>query len=282
MSVTSRTLEALGLAQTPSLEPLSYPGRPLDHPALLRGDHLFPITPGADSVGEWCVEVAEGRSTALDTALAVLGEARMHERVPVLAIGSHAAPAQLRHKLRTSGLSGTVPLTTATLRGIRIGFSAHVSPAGYVAASPYVDPDAAPELIVTWLDAVQLKAVDDTEYPEYRRVILPERRFPVELASGATLDGVHLYVNARGVLAFPDGETPTPLLPQPEILTRLCAASPELAAQFGDSPEEFVRRARADAELRERGTLVLATSGWLLRQPEFDALPDARDIIHVA
>ncbi|MGW0663748.1 hypothetical protein [Streptodolium elevatio] len=275
--MTARTLEDLGLARTPSLEPLTYPGTPLTHPALLRGDHLLPITPDSTPVGEWAVEVGDGRRTALDTALAVLGEPRMHERVPVLAIGSHAAPAQLRHKLRTSGLPGTVPLTLATLRGIRIGFSAHVSPAGYVAASPYVDAEATPELIVTWLDTVQLKAVDDTEYPEYRRVVLPERRFPVAHPSGETLFGVHLYVNAKGVLAHPDGRTPTPLLPQPEILRRLCAASPELAERLGDSPEEFVHRARADADLREFGTRLFAEAGWLLSQPELDALPDARD-----
>ncbi|GAA4978777.1 hypothetical protein GCM10023205_53700 [Yinghuangia aomiensis] len=272
-----RSLEGLGLADTPALDPLCYPGRPLTFPGLLRGNDLFAITAGDPdvAVGEWMVDVGGGRRVPLDTALAVLGDERMRERIPVLAIGSHASPGQVRQKLRDSGLSTAVPLTPARVHGIRIGFSGHVSPAGYVAASPYTRLGAVVDLVVTWLDARQLKAFDDTEYPEYRRVVFDEQ-FLVQLGDGAPLFGVHLYVNALGVLACPDGRTPTPLMPQREILTMLCARSPRIADQFGGSPEEFVRRARADPALRAVGTRHIAEEGWLLPQPALDALPDAR------
>jgi hypothetical protein len=247
----------------------------LDFPALLSGDDLFAVTPTNDAVGAWPVDI--GRCATLDDALAELGETRIRDRIPVLAIGSHGAPGQLRHKLRDTGLSTAVPMIPVRLHGVRIGFSAHISPAGYVAASPYIRPGAVSHLIVTWLDALQLKTVDDTEYPEYRRVVLPDA-FPTELPTGAPLPGTHLYVNALGVLSFPDGTAPTAAMPQPEILTALCARSAELRAAFGDSPEEFVRNARSGGDLRAFGTRVLADSGWLLRQPLFDALPDARGL----
>lgn len=273
-----RSLENLGWAQTPSLDPLCYPGKPLDFAALLSGDDLWPVTPADTAVAAWAVEI--GRGIPLDDALAERGAAPMRHRVPVLAIGSHGAPGQLRYKLRDTGLSTAVPMIPVRVHGIRIGFSAHVSPAGYVAASPYVRPGAVCDLIVTWLDPLQLKAVDDTEYPEYRRVVLPAP-FAVELPSGARLPDAHIYVNALGVLSFPDGAAPTAAMPQPDILTALCAQSAALRGRFGASPEEFVRRARASPDLRAFGTRVLAESGWLLRQPQFDALPDARGVEHV-
>ncbi|WP_372347177.1 hypothetical protein [Streptomyces sp. KL116D] len=46
---------------------------------------------------------------------------------------------------------------------------------------------------MTWLDATQLKAVDDTEFPDYRRAILPGGDFEMTMPSGERLSGaLHL------------------------------------------------------------------------------------------
>ena len=59
------------------------------------------------------------------------------------------------------------------VRGIGVGCSAHIGRAGYVATAPYSDPDGRDALVVSWLDAAQLRAVDATEFPNYRRACCP-------------------------------------------------------------------------------------------------------------
>jgi len=110
-----RTLEALGLAEIPREHPLSYPGAWPEESGLLDGDRLLPLS-----------------------------RLVYEDRVPVLAVGSNACPAQLRHKMAQSGVSGTIPLVKARVGGIGVGVSAHVSLMGYVSASPFHDGSGAP------------------------------------------------------------------------------------------------------------------------------------------
>ncbi len=72
-----------------------------------------------------------------------------------------------------------------------------------MAGTPYVDPRAETTLVVTWLDSTQLKAVDDTEFPDYRRAILPGDAFAMTMPSGERLGGAYIYFSAHGVLADP-------------------------------------------------------------------------------
>lgn len=48
LGVPDRTLEALGLATVPLLEPLAYPEPPVPGPSLLAGDRLLPLRPAPD------------------------------------------------------------------------------------------------------------------------------------------------------------------------------------------------------------------------------------------
>lgn len=171
-----RTLEALGLAEAPRDHPLTYPGAWPEESGLLDGDRLLPLT-GHTFPG----------------------------RVPVLAVGSNACPGQLRHKMREYELSSPIPLVKARVTGLEVGVSAHVSAMGYVSASPFRAPGHTRELFLTWLDPAQLAAVDASEgvtapTGAYDRVSLPAADVRIELESGATLEGAHLYVNRRGVL----------------------------------------------------------------------------------
>ncbi|MYS52000.1 hypothetical protein GTW46_18350, partial [Streptomyces sp. SID6013] len=70
-----RTLRALGLDGVPREEPLLYPGAWPRESGLLVGDRLLPLDQPARE--EW----------------------EEDGRIPVLAIGSNASPAQLRHKM---------------------------------------------------------------------------------------------------------------------------------------------------------------------------------------
>jgi hypothetical protein len=228
-----RTLEALGLADAPRDHPLTYPGAWPAESGLLDGDRLLPLE-----------------------RLTFPG------RTPVLAVGSNACPAQLRHKMAESGIVSPIPMVRAKVTGIGIGVSAHVSRLGYVSASPVDAPDVTRELFVIWLDARQLAVIDASEgvplpNGNYARALLPAGRVRIELADGGTLPGAYAYVNRHGVLH--DGtDAPRGHPGQRPLIAELLRRSAELRRLFGTTPEEFCARARADAGLCRRGTQVFA------------------------
>ncbi|KOG39806.1 hypothetical protein AQJ84_07625 [Streptomyces resistomycificus] len=232
-----RTLEALGLAVVPREHPLLYPGVWPRASGLLDGDRLLPL------------------------------DALVHEdRAPVLAIGSNASPAQLRHKMAEFGITSPIPMVRAKVTGIGVGVSAHVSRMGYVSASPFEAPRAVRELFVIWLDAEQLEVIDASEgvplpNGNYGRAWLPSPQVSVEVraeagaegGAGVTLPGVYSYVNRHGVLHDGTG-VPRAHPGQRPLLTELLVGSARLRGMFGGTPEEFCARARADRRLCERGT----------------------------
>ncbi|MFJ3670674.1 hypothetical protein ACIPSE_29870 [Streptomyces sp. NPDC090106] len=226
------SLDALGLGEAPSEHPLLYPGVWPPGSGLLDGDRLLPLE----------------RLTYED-------------RVPVLAVGSNASPAQLRLKMARSGIASPVPMVEARVTGLAVGVSAHVSLLGYVSASPVRAPGAVRELFVTWLDAEQLAVVDASEgvpLPDgnYRRAWLPRGEVRIDFADGTELPGAYVYVNRRGVLHDGTG-APRSHPGQRPLLTELLAGSRRLRELFGVTPEEFCARARADRDLCGRGTLLL-------------------------
>ncbi|MFJ1811493.1 MULTISPECIES: hypothetical protein [unclassified Streptomyces] len=228
----NRTLQALGLADAPRDHPLTYPGAWPAGSGLLHGDELLPLDrlthPG---------------------------------RTPVVAVGSNASPAQLRHKMAEFGIASPIPMVKARVTGIGIGVSAHISRVGYVSASPIDSPAATRELFVIWLDAEQLALIDATE-PNYDRVLLPAPGFRVELENGEALFDAFAYVNHHGVLHNADGR-PRSHPGQRALITELLAASPALRQLFGDTPEEFCARARADARRCEQGTRLFTEEKWV-------------------
>ncbi|GAQ58818.1 hypothetical protein [Streptomyces acidiscabies] len=254
MPLSAPTLTSLGLAQAPRDHPLTYPGPWPTASALLQGDRLLPLD----------------RLTHPD-------------RTPVLAVGSNACPGQLRHKMDEFGITSPVPMTKAHVTGLDIGVSAHVSRMGYVSASPLNAPDVTRELFVIWLDDEQLKVVDASEgahspQGNYARVRLPTPEFRVELENGHALPGTYVYVNRHGVLHDGTG-TPRRHGDQRTLITELLKGSPELRRLFGKTPEQFSERARADAELCDRGTRLLreeklvTTSGLEHLHPQTETLP---------
>ncbi|MEV0637907.1 hypothetical protein AB0I77_23795 [Streptomyces sp. NPDC050619] len=228
-----RTLEALGLAEAPRNHPLLYPGAWPKESGLLDGDRLLPL------------------------------DRLVHEdRTPVLAVGSNASPAQLRHKMAESGITSPIPMVKARVTGIGVGVSGHVSRMGYVSASPFEAPGSVRELFVVWLDAEQLAVVDASEgvplpNGNYGRAWLPAPEVRVEVGPAVTLPGVHLYVNRHGVLHNGAPDVPRTHPGQRALLSELLVGSARLRELFGVTPEEFCARARADRRLCERGTRLL-------------------------
>lgn len=224
-----RSLEHLGLAEAPRDHPLRYPGAWPADSGLLDGGRLLPL------------------------------DRLVHQdRTPVLAVGSNASPAQLRHKMAEYGITSPIPMVRTRVTGIDIGVSAHVSRLGYVSASPFEAPGAVRELFVTWLDAEQLAVVDASEgvpLPDgnYRRAWLSAPEVRIALTDGTDLPGAYVYVNRHGVLHDGTGAPRTHPGQRP-LLTELLVGSARLRELFGVTPEEFCARARADVRLCGRGT----------------------------
>lgn len=259
------TLAALGLDVVPALHPLAYPGRPVPGPCLLTGGELLPLGVRPLPLGQWHVA---GR--ALDEALAERGAAPISRRHPVVAVGSNASPAQVTYKMLRRGIPAAVPMVPVRVRGISVGCSAHIGRAGYVPAAPYLDPAAETSLVVSWLDQEQFRAVDETEFPNYRRALLPGDDFALALPSGEKLDGAWLYVSSYGVLVDPDTGLPRPGGgDQAALLASLINASPRLRTLLGPDPARWARKAATDRAVRESGTGVFAEEGRVLRQPGF-------------
>ncbi|MGW6025700.1 hypothetical protein [Streptomyces sp. NPDC055099] len=268
MRTEDRSLESLGLDGVPAREPLTYPGRPTPAPSLLNGGELLRLDVRTGRLGEWYVEEPVRRR--LDEALLDRGQAVTGRRHPVIAVGSNASPGQVAYKLTRLGIPAAVPMVPVRVRGIAVGCSGHISPAGYVAGTPYVDREAETPLVVTWLDATQLKAVDDTEFPDYRRAILPGDDFEMTMPSGERLGGAYIYFSAHGVLADPATERPRPGGgDQAELLAALLKDSPRLRELLGPDPASWVAAAGSTPRLRELGTRVFGDEGWVLPQTDF-------------
>ncbi|MFQ3556503.1 hypothetical protein QZN11_06795 [Streptomyces gramineus] len=236
--MTGRTLAELGLDRAPRDHPLTYPGTWPADSGLLDGDRLLPLERLVPGDG----------------------------RVPVLAVGSNASPAQLQHKMAESGVTGPIPMVRTRVTGVDVGVSAHVSRLGYVSAAPLRSPAAVRELFVVWLDGPQLEVIDASEgvpLPggNFGRAWLPAPQVRVALADGTELPGVHAYVNRHGVLHDGTG-TPRRHPGQRTLLAGLLADSAELRELFGDTPEEFCARARSDAGLCRRATGLFAERRW--------------------
>jgi hypothetical protein len=255
-------------ALDPIAAPLSYPGAAPDSPAVLvtRTSVLVVRPSRTGALGEWRVRLGPGQSKALDDVLRDRGAALTGDRVPVLAVGSNAAPAQIRRKLSTAGLAAAVPVTAVTVDGLSVGVSAHVSNPGYLPATPVPDPFAKSQRMwVTWLAPDELQTMDKTE-PNYDRVQVPAS-CPIRLTPSQRLSECWLYVSHHGYLAERSGE-PRKLIDQSGLITSLLADMPGLTDLAGTSPEEWVSRAH-DQSVRD-GIRDLFRSSGITRSPDRD------------
>ncbi|MEV4476152.1 hypothetical protein [Nonomuraea sp. NPDC049504] len=226
-------------ADDPMAAPLTYPGRIPERSGVLDGDAYVP--------GEW---------RAAGELLAARGCAPLEARHRVVAVGSNAAPGQLRRKFVNHGVRPVVPMALADVPGIAPGVSAHVSRWGYVPAAPVRTPGESSRLFVLWLDERQLAALDLTE-PNYVRRPLTD---PLTLEDGTRMPPPFVYEGRHGCLADGAGR-PRRLTAQRPLIASLLDASAALRHVCGDTPEEFVENVRDDA-VREAATRILQRQEW--------------------
>lgn len=184
-------------------DPLDYPFAPAAASGVLLDDHVALLTlhPGS-SPGQGLAQLGDGTAPPLDDLLAAQGLAPCAERTLVVAVGSNAAPSVLLRKFHGAGASTVVPLLRCAVTGIGLGYSAHVSRQGFVAAAPFADPGLRQTLTGSLLDAGQLAALDRTE-PNYRRLLLSARDCPLVIeGSGERPAHWSVYESIHGVLCI--------------------------------------------------------------------------------
>ena len=229
-----------------SAVPWAYPGTASEYPGLLDGERFHAV---ADSA-------------MVDTLLARTGAAPVSERHLVAAVGSNASPAVMRRKLERGGASTVVPFLEVTVSGVAVGHSAHVSPPGYIPATPYGDESSILTLMATLLDDTQLERVDATE-PKYRRRLLGSGRCRLTFDGFECPDEVWLYESVCGVLTAP-GRAPVPLTEQRQLMRLLREQLDGWGDLVGDgSGEDVARRLAADPGLREASREHFDRAGWV-------------------
>jgi hypothetical protein len=250
----------------PISAPLTYPGEPPQTGAVLVLDgSVTSLEPSAAGIGEWTA--GDGRT--LDEMLIGAAAPVMAARIPVLAVGSNASPAQLLRKFARAGARAAVPITAVTVRGVAVGVSAHVSVPGYVPATPVPDPDAVSRLFVTWLDGDGLTVMDETE-PNYDRAAV-DPSCEVELAPARLIAPCLLYVSKHGYLADAAG-APRRLASQDALISGLLADVPGLSELAGPTVDEWMVRTR-DGHVRDQIRQLFRSAG-LVRPGDAAAVPD--------
>lgn len=197
------------------MKPWEYPGPPVARAGVLLGARFLPMTIREGwSLADAVVAPSPTSRSTLRGALRARHASPIAERSLVVAVGSNATLAVMLRKAVRGGVSPVVPVVPAVVRNLAVGHSAHISAAGYVAAAPFHARGRRSDLVGQWLDAQQLRALDATE-PNYRRVHVRTRDYPLDLVGGLDVDGFWVYESRWGVLGV--AGTPVPLFPQRHI-----------------------------------------------------------------
>ncbi len=210
------------------LDPLLYPWDPPVGSGVMDGNEFRPL------------ELSAG----LDEALAQAGAAPLEARSLVVSIGSNSSADVMRRKFANyhRPVSAVLPLVRGQLHNIAVGHSAHVSKAGYIAAAPYPLLGECTAVWLSWLDDVQLMALDETE-PNYRRIQLDGEACPLVVDHGERPEEFSLFTSRWGVLTDGDGGK-LPFLDQPALFGLLAGSGAgdlleEVKSVF-DGPPELV------------------------------------------
>jgi hypothetical protein len=246
--------------ESPRNNPLTFPGPRPEKSVLVTESHEWVIEPSDKPLTALTLQSAPRGD--LGKVLFDLGATPMSERIPLLAIGANACPAQLRHKSQILRFPLHVPMLRARVRGLSVAHAAFMSHFGYVPATVTADPESSADAFMLMLDEHQLYGLDMTQ-TEYRRVLITSRDgFDIDV-DGIPLPAAYVYVAGSGPLRNPDDRQPVALHSQPALMERLVNSSSSLRAIMGDSPEQIVERGRRTGPIWHAALVqALRDAGW--------------------
>lgn len=122
-------------------------------------------------------------------------------RVPVIASGSNAAPAQLARKYHSYAPGAEIPVTRADLREFDSVYNAHITAYGSVPATLFPSPGTVLQTFITWLDEEQLTVMHATEQPGVNYHFAELRGLVLDVEGIGSLDAAFAYVSVVGCLS---------------------------------------------------------------------------------
>jgi hypothetical protein len=191
-----------------------------------------------------------------DGAVQPLVEPIPEGRIPVLAVGSNACPAQLAAKFRHRPGGHDVLGGVVTVGRLQVRPSAHLGRSGYWPFAPAALDETSSTAVLLFLDEGQVAVLDATE-PNYVRTVLDVARHPMAGAPAGTPRGpVWIYVSKHGVVD--DRRLPNWSDPPPTQQALLSALIPLLPVPQGlRDPASLSAALRTDTELAGHLTAAL-------------------------
>jgi hypothetical protein len=196
-------------------------------------------------------------------------------RVPVLASGSNAAPAQLARKYEAvEGDGARIPVTRAQLKNFDSVYNAHIAAYGSIPATLFPSPGTALMTFITWLDDAQLSVMHATEQPSINYHFAKLSNIEATVDGLGPMDSAFAYISVVGCMIVEGGpvalaEVPAegrrfPARRQDEMLAIVrdhCAPGMELDA--------FILETVADGSLRAARSAQLAAYAKPFSYPSF-------------
>ncbi len=211
----------------------------------------------------------------------VPGAAALDDRVPVIAHGSNAAPAQLARKFARAHAEGgddvVIPVLRARLADHDVVYAAHFSGYGAIPATLEASPGTTAEIAVTWLTPSQLAVMHDTEITAVNYVYGRLGAIELEVDGLEPLDQAFVYLTLHGCVTL--AGAPTALAAVKALRRRFQAVSvPAMLAMARDrvAPDTpldaFIMGNIEDERLRQARTATLRQTARRPRFSDFEVL----------
>ena len=146
-------------------------------------------------------------------------------RIPVIASGSNAAPAQLARKYRDFARGAEIPVTRVHVGGFDAVYNAHITSYGSVPATLFPSPGTVLETFITWLDEPELEVMHATEQPGTNYHFAELKGLVLDVQDIGRLDAAFAYISVVGCLSHQGA--PVSLAEVPARHRRFCARSQE-------------------------------------------------------
>jgi hypothetical protein len=252
----------------PTTDPFVYPGVPVNGDALICGNWLYRMSARQGMrVGSYEVALDGGPLSAdyaqpLGEVLLQAGATPIGDRYPVVAVGSNASAGQLAHKFREAWESTVIPITSAYITGLGVGYSAHVNRAGYMPFTPCRTQPNGRHLAILWLDSDQLSRMNETE-PNYHPATLADDQFGAVLDSREPLSSFVIYRSRWGVFRDDVNRSPIAAASQESAFRTLATLEwfSRLVPEAADGPREAISALVADEGRRDAVRQLLADHG---------------------
>ncbi len=209
----------------------SYPFEQWERSFLYAGGRAYPLV--AFDTQEFAAAVAEegGAAVGLSDLLSPKQRADLFiERVPVIAVGSNASPAQLARKYRDT--DDVVPTIRAELADHSVVYAAHITGYGSLPATLHHTPGARVRVFVNYLTPSQRERMDLTEVLGHHYAYTILRTPDLTLENGERPTNTAAYIAIQGVIGRDDGALSLAAIPHPR---------PVLAAESERGALDYIR-----------------------------------------